>query len=44
MKGYMLTKKDERRERNSFCYKVFLNILFGKVVDKEFSRNFKLGA
>ena len=43
MKGYMLMKKDEKRERNSFHYTVFVNILFGKVVDKKFSSKFKLG-
>ena len=43
MQGYMLMKKDGKRERNSFYYKVFVNILFGKVVDKIFSSIFKLG-
>ena len=42
MKGYMLMKKDGKRERNSFYYKVFVKNLFRKVVDKEFSSKFRL--
>ena len=43
MQGYMLMKKDGKREKNSFYYKVFVNNLTGKVLDKEFSSIFKLG-
>ena len=38
----MLIKKDGKRERNSFYYKVFLKNLFGKVVDEELPRKLKL--
>ena len=37
-------RKDEKKSKlNSFYWNVLVNILFGKVVDKEFSSKFKLG-